>query len=67
MSAGVPRAHAQDVAVRLERPSDIAGIYAVHAASFPSVVEARLVDALRNAGRLTASFVAVDGEVVLEG
>jgi len=51
--------------VRPERPGDVAAIYAVHAASFPGVDEARLVDLLRDAGRLSVSLVAeVDGAVV---
>lgn len=47
---------------RLEEPGDAAGIFAVHAASFPTEAEARLVDALRGAGRLALSVVAVEGE-----
>lgn len=51
--------------VRPEAPHDVATIYAVHAASFPTNDEARLVDLLRDAGRLTISLVAeVDGAVV---
>ena len=51
--------------VRAEQPGDVAAIYAVHVASFPSVDEARLVDLLRDAGRLSVSLVAeVDGAVV---
>lgn len=51
--------------VREERPDDAAAIHAVHAEAFPSDAEARLVDALRAAGRLTLSFVAErDGAVV---
>ena len=41
--------------VRLERPDDpeeVRAIHAVHAASFPTEDEARLVDLLREAGRL---------------
>lgn len=44
--------------VREERPDDASAIHAVHAEAFPSDAEARLVDALRAAGRLTLSFVA---------
>ena len=40
--------------VRPERDTDRAAIFAVHAASFPTAGEARLVDALRSAGRLSA-------------
>jgi putative acetyltransferase len=51
--------------VRPEQPGDAAAVFAVHAASFPGVDEARLVDLLRDAGRLTVSLVAeVDGAVV---
>jgi putative acetyltransferase len=52
-------------AIHLERPGDAAAIYAVHAASFPTDLEARLVDLLRAAGRLSVSLVAeVDGAVI---
>ena len=52
-------------AIRMERAGDAAAIHAVHASCFPTDVEARLVDALRAAGRLTASFVAeVGGQIV---
>ena len=51
--------------IRNELVADAPAIYAVHAQSFPSNGEARLVDALRAAGRLTLSLVAeVDGMVV---
>jgi putative acetyltransferase len=51
--------------IRAERPEDVAAVYAVHAASFPTEAEARLVDLLRDAGRLPVSFVAeVDGAIV---
>lgn len=51
--------------VRSERPDDVPAIHAVHAVSFPSALEARLVDRLRAAGRLVVSLVAeVDGSVV---
>ena len=51
--------------VRSERPGDVASIHAVHAASFPTDLEARLVGLLRGAGRLLVSLVAeVDGAVV---
>ncbi|MBX9579097.1 MAG: N-acetyltransferase, partial [Gemmataceae bacterium] len=52
------------VTIRPERPGD-AAVHAVHAASFPTDAEARLVDQLRAAGRLSPSLVAeVDGGVV---
>ena len=51
--------------IRPERPSDAAAISQVHAASFPSADEARLVELLREAGRLQASLVAEDsGSIV---
>lgn len=51
--------------VRTETPADVAAIHAVHAASFPTEGEARLVDGLRAAGRLTLSLVAeADGAIV---
>jgi putative acetyltransferase len=51
--------------VRAERPDDAAAIRAVHTASFPTALEARLVDALRAAGRLCLSLVAEEeGRVV---
>ncbi|AMV36471.1 GNAT family N-acetyltransferase [Planctomyces sp. SH-PL62] len=51
--------------IRPERPGDEPAIRAVVAAAFPTEAEARLVDLLREAGRLSVSLVAeVDGEVV---
>ena len=53
------------IVVRPEQLGDAGAIYAVHAASFPSAKEARLVDLLRAAGRLCVSLVAeVDGVVI---
>lgn len=46
--------------IRPECPGDAAAIHAIHAASFPTTDEARLVDALRAAGRLCVSLVAVE-------
>jgi putative acetyltransferase len=52
-------------AIRPERFDDAAAIYAVHASSFPTDAEARLVDLLRAADRLSVSLVAeVSGSVV---
>ena len=48
------------VLVRKETPADVQGIHALHVASFPGESEAKLVDALRAAGRLSASLVAVE-------
>jgi putative acetyltransferase len=53
------------VTVRQERPGDVGGIHALHAASFPTASEARLVDALRASGRLGPSLVAVEGDDVV--
>jgi putative acetyltransferase len=53
------------VAVHAERPGDAAAIHAVHAASFPTDLEARLVDLLRAAGRLRVSLVAEVGGAVV--
>jgi putative acetyltransferase len=53
------------VAIHPERPGDAASIRAVHAASFPTDLEARLVDLLRAADRLPVSLVAeVSGMVI---
>ena len=51
--------------VRPERPDDVAAIRAVHAAGFPTDAEARLVDALLAAGRLSVSLVAEVGGAVV--
>jgi putative acetyltransferase len=51
--------------VRPERPEDAAALHAVHAASFPTDAEARLVDALRAAGRLPVSLVVEAGGAVV--
>ena len=54
-----------DRRARFETAADEAAIHAVHTASFPTRLEADLVDALRHAGRLMISLVAVEhGEVV---
>lgn len=51
--------------VRPEHPDDNPAIHAVHVGSFPTDAEARLVDLLRAAGRLSVSLVAeADGAVV---
>ena len=51
--------------VRPERPSDLAAMHAVHAASFPTTAEARVVDALRTAHHLVVSLVAVEHDEVV--
>jgi putative acetyltransferase len=48
------------VNIRSEEPADNGAIHAVHTASFPTVGEAQLVDALRAARRLCVSLVAVE-------
>src|SRR5262249_50737615 len=53
------------VLVHSERPGDVAAIHAVHAASFPTELEARLVGLLRAAGRLPVSLVAEIGGAVV--
>lgn len=53
------------VMVRRERLEDGAAIFEVHASSFPSRAEARLVDALRESGRLSASVVAEEDGLVV--
>ena len=53
------------VAVRAEQPGDATAIAAVHASAFPTTAEARLVDALRRAGRLSVSLVAEESAVVI--
>lgn len=51
--------------IRPERPDDVEPIRAVVGEAFPTLQEARLVDLLREAGRLSASLVAeVDGRIV---
>lgn len=51
--------------IRPETAADIQAIRAVNVAAFPTPGEAKLVDLLRNAGRLLISLVAVeDGKVV---
>jgi putative acetyltransferase len=53
------------VSIRSELPADIEGIYAVHSASFPTVAEAALVNALRAAGQLSISLVAVERDQLI--
>ncbi|HEX2197024.1 MAG TPA: N-acetyltransferase [Burkholderiales bacterium] len=51
--------------IRPEAEGDAAAVRAVHASAFPSDAEARLVDALRKAGRVSVSLVAaVEGQIV---
>jgi putative acetyltransferase len=53
------------VTVRQEHPGDLDGIRALHTASFPTLGEAQLVDALRARGWLRISLVAVEGDEVV--
>ena len=53
------------VTIRPEQPGDAAAVRSVHEAAFPGHDEARLVDALRAAGRTVVSLVAEDnGRIV---
>jgi len=51
--------------IRLEQARDEPAIHAVHAACFPTDAEARIVDLLRAAGRLTISLVAEAGGTLI--
>ena len=51
--------------IRPEQLLDHPAIHSVHTASFPTSVEARLVDALRAAGHLTLSLVAFERDEVI--
>src|SRR6185503_19047156 len=51
--------------VRPEEFRDIPAVFAVHSASFPTDLEARLVDALRAASRLSVSIVADSDDVII--
>ncbi len=51
--------------IRDEQPSDFAGIRRVHAQSFATDAEARLVDGLRAAGHLSVSLVAVEHDLIV--
>jgi putative acetyltransferase len=51
--------------IRPETPADIGAIHGIHAAAFRTDGEARLVEALRNGGKLSVSLVAeLTGELV---
>lgn len=52
-------------AIRPERPDDREGIRAVHDAAFKGTAESRIVDALRAAGALTISLVALVNDVIV--
>lgn len=51
--------------IRPEQTGDESGIRRVHEAAFPTPAEGRLVDALREAGKLVVSLVALDGAEVV--
>jgi putative acetyltransferase len=51
--------------IRKETPADHAATREVHLAAFPTPLEADLVDALRAAGHLTVSLLAVEGEAIV--
>ena len=51
--------------IRNEQSSDQQAIWAVHAACFPTPAEARLVDLLRSAHKLTVSLVATVADQVV--
>jgi putative acetyltransferase len=51
--------------IRREEAGDVNAIYAVHQSCFPTEGEAKLVDSLRDAGRLTVSLLAVDEQGVV--
>lgn len=53
------------IEIRPEQPADRDAIRAVHVAAFPTEAEARLVDALRAAGRLSISLAACDGDLIV--
>src|SRR5688500_4425202 len=53
------------VVVRTESLADVDAIRVLHSASFPAAAEAALVDALRAAGRLSLSLVAIERDRVI--
>jgi putative acetyltransferase len=53
------------IAIRAERSDDVEAVHALNEAAFPTDAEARLVDLLRDAGRLSVSLVATLGEDVI--
>jgi putative acetyltransferase len=54
-----------EVTIRAERAGEVPSIRRVHQRAFPGPGEARLVEALRDAGRLVVSMVAeLDGMIV---
>lgn len=53
--------------VRPETAGDVDAVRAVHVAAFPSIVESRLVDAMRAADKAVISLVADDGQDIIDG
>ncbi len=51
--------------IRPEQPTDHREIFALNAAAFDTDDEARLVDRLRDGGRLTVSLVAVSDQTII--
>ena len=51
--------------IRREQDGDAVAIRRVHSASFPSVAEAALVDALRDSGHLSVSLVALADDAIV--
>jgi putative acetyltransferase len=51
--------------IRPEAPGDIDDIHHVHTVSFPTSLEAKLVDALRDSGRLRISLIAEENGAVV--
>ena len=58
-------AYPMSISIRLERSDDVAAIGAVNRAAFAGDAEARLVDALREAGHVRLSLVAEDAGRVI--
>src|SRR5262245_23975263 len=51
--------------LRRETAADRTAVAGVHTASFPTPLEARLVDALRTNQRLTVSLVACEADIIV--
>ncbi|QDV76104.1 GNAT family N-acetyltransferase [Botrimarina mediterranea] len=54
-----------EIRLRNEAPDDLDAIRRLNEAAFPTPAEGRLVDLLREAGRLTLSIVAVAGDQIV--
>lgn len=53
------------ITIRPEQPADHTAIFALHAAAFPTDLEAKLVDAIRANDHATISLVAIDGVLIV--